>query len=186
MKCPFTGLPCPNKPVVKVTDIAKNGDITLTNMCEQCGTKFMDEVQNNTAKEQSKKKNAGDLLVAYVSSIDHLFAILSNKKISLKPPCPGCGLTIKEFNKEGKFGCPACYDHYAEEFDSLAVKLHDITPGAKIEHVGKIPKNLHNVSPEDQLKTLKLKLAWAVEHEKFEEAAVLKKEIEALNAPKDH
>lgn len=177
MNCPFTGSPCSEKPVVFITDIA-NGEIKTHEMCSQCGAKYMHELQTTIARKINKKLPTSQQLFQVVNSVEQLLGMLSGKKAVSKAACPQCKLTIREFNKTGRFGCPNCYDHFSKEFDSLAVTLHDIRADQPIQHTGKRPKSMHkSASLEDQVKLLKLKMAYAIEHEKYEEAATLKQQI---------
>lgn len=175
MKCPYTGENCNYPPVVHVTDI-KNGEVIHTQMCGGCGSNFMENSKQPIPIEDKPPNiitNVYELLDALIGK-----GISPPEIDSKKPdPCPSCGITLEEFNYIGKFGCPQCYIHYKDEFDSLSVMLHGSKEGVKLTHVGKRPK--HHRHP-DNLVTLKLKLTRAIEHERFEEAEQIKLEIEKL------
>lgn len=181
MICPFTGDSCSEKPVVFITDIA-SGEIKTHEMCAQCGAKYMHELQSTIARKINKKLPTNKQLFQVVSSVEQLLGMLSGKKATTsKSACPQCKLTIREFNKTGRFGCPHCYDHFSKEFDSLAMTLHDIRGDQPIQHTGKRPKSLHkSASLEEQIKMLKLKMAYAIEHEQYEAAAMLKQQIRKM------
>lgn len=97
--------------------------------------------------------------------------------------CPKCGLTNIEFDKEGRFGCPECYEFFAEEVKKYVLPYHKAN-----QHVGKRPKIIKqsHESPEEEIKYLKLKLALAVEHENYSEAAKLKKQLDELGGQHGH
>lgn len=114
-----------------------------------------------------------------ITNIAELFKILTGEvPVSNREPCPKCGLTLAEFNRDGKFGCTHCYTHYREEF--LAVTIPHQDGGCK--HVGKRPQSPITAAKtfEENLKLLKLKMAKAREMENYEAANTYKKEIEEL------
>lgn len=53
------------------------------------------------------------------------------------PRCPACKMVWAEFKETGRFGCPACYDHFAPMVKSLIPRVH----GGAYQHRGKAPKN---------------------------------------------
>lgn len=87
-------------------------------------------------------------------------------------PCEKCGWSRQDFEKTGRFGCPHCYDHFNREVEEIVFPYHQAR-----HHLGKEPKRK---SPKDALNHLKLKLAQAIELEKYEEAIAIKNEINAL------
>jgi len=87
--------------------------------------------------------------------------------------CPRCNFTQADFKKAGRLGCPECYETFSEALEGLLKTMHKGT-----RHVGKAPEALRqNRDLSDRLKSLQKKLAKAIEHEDFEEAAVLRDEI---------
>ena len=115
-----------------------------------------------------------------ITSATQLLELLTGKPStqpvieSNAPPCPKCGLSIKEFNISGKFGCPYCYTHYKDEVKAIS-KRHQHS----CQHVGKSPERRHK-KYEEQLKVLKLRLARARELERNDEVKQLKEEIANL------
>lgn len=192
MICPFTGKNCTEKPVIHVTDIS-NGIIETTHMCQNCGTNYMETVQASVAAKMNKKPEpkhnpnpnpAAANLTKFINSVDQLFELLGKKSGKKKkkkvPDCPKCGLSLSELYKAGRYGCPNCYDHFAFVLEESGRSLHDIPINTKIEHTGKRPKRLNELTLQDTIKLLKAKLAYAIEHEKYEEAAKIKQEIQDL------
>lgn len=92
--------------------------------------------------------------------------------------CPQCGFTQTEFKKLGRFGCPECYQTFAEGLDELLKSMHKGT-----RHVGKVPAAYRGVEDmKKRLQRLQQELARAVREENFERAAVLRDEIKHLQA----
>jgi protein arginine kinase activator len=92
--------------------------------------------------------------------------------------CPRCGFTQADFKKAGRLGCPECYKTFSEALEGLLKTMHKGT-----RHVGKVPETLRQTRDlSDRLKVLQKRLAKAVADEDFEEAAILRDEINRTTA----
>ncbi len=81
--------------------------------------------------------------------------------------CPACGLRQEDFDKNGRFGCPGCYETFGNLLRPLLLKLHTGS-----SHRGKIPrKALAQHLLNDRLKYLQGRLDNAVAEESYEDAA---------------
>lgn len=103
---------------------------------------------------------------------------------SLNPArrCQTCGCTFSDIAKNGKAGCPDCYDTFVNELNASIQRIHGIT-----SHTGKQPKR--GTSTEEkkddktaQLVLLKKQMSEAVEKQEYEQAAVLRDKIKELEA----
>ncbi len=87
--------------------------------------------------------------------------------------CSSCGFTQADFKKSGRLGCADCYSTFAEGLEALLKSMHKGT-----KHVGKAPRQLQQHKDYlERLKTLQKQLDKAVADEDFEQAAVLRDEI---------
>jgi protein arginine kinase activator len=99
--------------------------------------------------------------------------------VTQQPSCDiqcSCGLTNADFKKTGRFGCPNCYETFKDRIENQVYPYHNAC-----EHKGKFPQAAYNKqqnTKEERLKTLKLKLAKAVEIEDYENAAILKDQLD--------
>ncbi len=88
--------------------------------------------------------------------------------------CTQCGFTHAEFLERGLLGCPACYACFGETlFDDL---LH-VHPA-----LYRRPPSPHSVEPEAEQEdtgVLREKLSDALRHERYEEAADLRRRLNA-------
>lgn len=167
---------------VHITDI-DGGKVTHYDLCAYCGEQFQ---QGNMPEENTPEEQQPEPVnLEHINTPEQLLDFIFGKGTVLGPmhkePCPKCGLTVEEFDEHGRFGCAHCYEHFHEAMEHMVFPWH----GAN-QHIGKVPKNY--VAPKDleaQLKTLKLKKARALEHEKYEEAAQLRREIEQLQKELD-
>ncbi|MDD6484231.1 MAG: UvrB/UvrC motif-containing protein [Clostridiales bacterium] len=90
--------------------------------------------------------------------------------------CPGCGKTMKDFQKTGRFGCPECYQTFRNDASGLLRQIH-----ANTDHKGKIPsRSGEKLRQKRRKEELKARLQEAVRAENYEEAARLHKEIRAM------
>ncbi|MEK3937004.1 UvrB/UvrC motif-containing protein [Sporosarcina sp. FSL W7-1349] len=93
------------------------------------------------------------------------------------PECPNCGLTFQKFLDIGKFGCATCYATFRERLPRIFGKLHN----GHTKHVGKIPVSFNEIyAVKKKIEEIRVKMREAVEAERFEEAAILRDEANAL------
>ncbi|MGC3988457.1 MAG: UvrB/UvrC motif-containing protein [Chthoniobacteraceae bacterium] len=90
--------------------------------------------------------------------------------------CPACGLSQADFKKSGRFGCPRCYDTFA---DGLAEMLKPMHRG--MEHVGKVPARLwKSMQRTQEIRALQDQLDLAVAEENYESAAEIRDKLRQL------
>lgn len=157
---------------ITVTEMV-NGVAYSLAMCNQCAA---DLVYSN--KKLAPQQIPTKIKIEVESEEDSNLKIRVNQeKPYNKTPCPNCGLDIKTLIRDGRFGCPVCYEHYFDEFSVIAAMHQE---GA-MEHVGKFPKTPISQDPTDKIKLLKLLKAKAIELENYEEAARLAEELRKLS-----
>jgi protein arginine kinase activator len=153
MKCEH----CEKPATVHVTHVA-NGKVVKTHLCEECAEKL--GVANTLG-------SIADTLLGPVSPITRTRAV----------SCPSCGLSLRKFQKEGRLGCPDCYEVFAREIRGVLESLHEADA-----HRGRTPKRLHrDPDPEEHLSLLRNRLSEAIKTEAFEEAARIRDEIRELS-----
>lgn len=97
--------------------------------------------------------------------------------------CPSCNLTFKKFLDIGKFGCATCYSTFRERLPHVFGKLHS----GHSTHVGKIPVSFNKIyAIKRKIEEVRMKMQEAVEAERFEEAAALRDEANALQEQLAH
>jgi len=96
--------------------------------------------------------------------------------------CPDCSMTFTQFKKVGKFGCATCYETFSSHLDPIFKRVHS----GNTKHNGKIPKRKgSNLHTKKQIETYKEQLQELIKTEEFEEAAVIRDKIRALQADKE-
>jgi len=95
-----------------------------------------------------------------------------------KTKCSLCGASFEELAKEGKAGCPKCYEFFAEELEHSIARIHGRT-----YHTGKEPmKYKEKNETKRRIATLETELKEAIKTENYERAAELRDEIKSLRS----
>lgn len=91
--------------------------------------------------------------------------------------CPVCGLKFIDFEKSGFLGCPDCYKTFKEELRPILLNFH-----GNVKHVGKKKGEKFSIESfyENKLKRLKKELEYAIEEERYEDAAKIRDKINEL------
>lgn len=92
-------------------------------------------------------------------------------------PCPYCGITVAEFRRTGRLGCPQCYAHFEPQLRSLLRRLH-----GSPQHVGKLYMSASSEAGDRvaRLSAMRRRLQRAVETEDFELAAEIRDRIHEM------
>ncbi len=183
MKCDV----CASEATVFLTQII-NGQMTTVNLCDAC----------SKAKGVTDETGFG-LAEAFLSGG------IPEAPHAAEAVCHACGFTASQLKKIGRMGCPDCYSAFREGLDNLLKAMHKGT-----RHVGKTPAKWQSTAPDliparveaavaqpaekkipppaeapdgkPSLGQLKDMLEAAVREERYEEAAVIKREIDRLQA----
>ncbi len=151
LKCDLCGKPA----TVHLTQIINN-KIHKVDLCEECA-------QSKGVTDPSGFSLA-DLL---------LKASLNPEPATEQIRCEQCGFTQADFKKQGRFGCPACYDTFGSMIEPMLGNMHKGTT-----HVGKVPQRaIERKSLYDRLTQLQLDLDQAIKAERYEDAARFRDEI---------
>ncbi|MEO0479169.1 MAG: UvrB/UvrC motif-containing protein [Planctomycetota bacterium] len=95
--------------------------------------------------------------------------------------CAGCGLTLSEFRKKGRVGCPRCYETFKTHILRLLDRVHGATT-----HVGRFPGQPNARRPKPvTLTDLRQQLERAVDAEDYEAAARLRDALRRLEEGAD-
>lgn len=151
---------CSKPAVLHITEL-RQGEVQALHLCEACAKEYLSQTPEE--QEESAPAGASDDSSEELDEID-------------QQVCPSCGISFKEFRAGGRLGCPHDYTVFEDELLPLLENIHGET-----EHVGKVPKRAPD-SSQRQFKLIKLRgeLRSAVEEERYEEAAKIRDEIQAI------
>jgi len=100
--------------------------------------------------------------------------------------CPNCGMSYLDYSRTGRLGCPECYDRFRESITSVIISRN-----GESAHAGKYPaRHVRDEVPmieksavslrSRSLSELNDRLRKAVSEERYEDAAILRDEINEL------
>ena len=147
-----------------------NGNMTESHLCSSCAG----EIYN---------KNYIPIINLLNSDFDSdIFSMLNFNKSSQplqvveKTTCPMCGLSFSDITKTGKAGCGQCYETFKNELKPNVMRIHGTA-----NHTGKIPKDRSlYINAKRKIEELNIKLNKAVDEQNFEEAVILRDEINKI------
>ncbi|WP_195542921.1 UvrB/UvrC motif-containing protein [Massiliimalia timonensis] len=114
-------------------------------------------------------------------SINHIFTH-GLQPMHAKKVCEKCGMTLDDIMSSGKVGCDRCYDTFAAELSRSIEQIH-----GKSSHTGKAPKSASGkLQQKNKLEELKTQLSRLIEAQDFEQAAVIRDQIKALEQEINH
>ena len=160
-------------------------------LCDKCKekeatihiTKYVDGEKSEVYLCEQCAKETGHIDDNDVFSFKNLIAGILNPNVEdyegkskegLK--CDNCGLTYEEFRREGRVGCPECYNTFEDKLRPLIKRIQ----GSE-KHVGKIPKDKDKyLRVKRDIQELKEEMEKVVADENFERAAEIRDEIYAL------
>lgn len=158
MKCDL----CNKEATIHYTQIL-NDQVTEIHLCENCAKK-------KDSFGSSQKFQVSDLLSSLTDFTQE------EVRIDKEPPCPGCGLSFRQFKKIGRLGCAQCYDTFGDHLEKLLKRIH----GSK-QHLGKSPhKRGETAKQMATVQKLRINLEKAIQEEHYEQAAKIRDEIKKL------
>jgi protein arginine kinase activator len=112
------------------------------------------------------------------SLADLLLKASLNPEVGGDVRCESCGFTQQDFKKSGRFGCPACYNHFAHLIEPMLDTMHK-----GIVHTGKVPQRaLARRSQFERLTRLETDLEEAIKAERYEDAARFRDELNQVRS----
>lgn len=149
--------------------ITKGSGLTqgMQYLCEQCANQSMDINYNQT-------DNPFD--------IHTLLKMLANNSQREQAEteqyaCPTCGSTLQSIVKNGLFGCSHCYEYFERYVPEIVTRVQL----NQQRHIGKIPSQAHDaLKLKRDIETLEQSLQEKVKIQAFEEAAVIRDQIQEL------
>ena len=157
-------------------------------LCDKCGkpaTYHRVRVVNGFRTEEhlcsdclSIERGTMPFEVASVGEFFFFSSSLGRKRRKTVYICPNCGYTSQQFLETGKLGCSECYKAMKSIVDPVISRMI----GDPDDDIGKISLRKGDKSDSlpkaSELDSLKEQLKFAVDQERYEDAAKLKKQID--------
>lgn len=156
-----------NEASVLVTEIARDADAAQSEVIEKQLCELCAQALDLPYAPVSKKSPVD------IWKLLQLSASQARKKPG--PSCPSCGMTLDEFRKKGRLGCPQDYEVFRAHLAEVLERVH----GA-LQHSGRIPGAALAGSDPGRIEVLRQELENAIRSEAYESAARLRDEIRAI------
>lgn len=162
-----------NEATIHLSEVVKNMKSEV-HLCEQCAR----DVGLNT-KISNFTLSLPEMLTFL--NVDETQDFRDQKR------CHSCGYSFSDYRKNGKLGCPDCYDYLADELAPVLTSFF-----ADKRHLGKSPRiasaqknvivEVTPVTAESDIDILRTELESAVHDERYEDAAVLRDRIREISS----
>lgn len=161
---------CRKRPAnVHITKMV-NGVKSESHLCEEC------------AREKGELSWMSESKFSFPSLLTGLLQTGSGMGVPVSMPghvvnrCANCGLDFTTFADGGFLGCGECYAQFESRLEPLIRRIH-----GNCQHTGKVPKRIGGaVGVMREIENYRTELAKLVSDEKYEEAAVVRDKIKAL------
>ncbi len=163
---------CTKPATLHITEIHE-AKAQVVHLCETCAQKYLSSVEvGGMPQHADDDDESADELTAEAE------ALRTEEEEAASPVCGSCGISFKQFRSVGRLGCPQCYTSFHDELLPLLESIHQ-----KTQHVGKCPpETSQSVLKHHEMVRLRNELKAAVEHERYEDAARLRDEIQQSEA----
>ncbi len=144
----------------------RNDKVTDLHLCDKCAR----EKGFHSMVENGKISIASQL----VWMAENLYPEGAHRGGSVQ--CMECGQKYSDFMKTGRLGCPHCYEEFSSQLKQILRRVH-----GSIRHGGKAPgKEGAQFERRRRIQQLHEDLERAIEREEYENAAVIRDDIRAL------
>ena len=159
---------CQKNEATTLVKTVVNGQLSKISLCESC----------------AKERGIGTIFGG-VNIGDFLGGLFLNQPVKeTVKRCGDCGASFEEIVKSGKVGCPACYEVFKDQMNSMIKRLHGSTV-----HKGKRPGGSalrvaggsSEIIALNELEEKQKQLRDAIAKQEFERAAVLRDEIREMS-----
>ena len=153
-----------NKATIHVQQVMGNKEIDL-HICDDCA------FENGISREDDK------IEVSLTGLFAGIMDVQGDLHRKINTVCPVCGLTIKQFHKDNRPGCPDCFKTFAKEIGAFYEEQ-----GIGETFKGRLPKKLQIFRTlYEKRQRLHEDLETAVVNEDYERAAELRDRLRNLD-----
>jgi protein arginine kinase activator len=155
---------CKKRPVaISYTQII-NKKKTQLSICAKCA-----EDKGITNPIAGLPEMFGKILANILGELPREDDMEEKEILSSHQHCPGCGISLDEFEKTGLLGCDQCYQTFEKELSVLLRRIHGSS-----KHIGSRPRPRRVITTGKDMGKLRHELDQAIKKEQFERAAELR------------
>ena len=163
---------CKQRPASVHWTSVVNGQSTSLHLCAQCAAKHEAEAPGSLHSPLF----VNDLINSFLGGMS---PAISRSPSQAPLRCSKCGMTLERFRQNSLLGCSHCYQDLKPALEPI---LRQVQSGAA--HTGKVPSHAdESVHKRKQREQLQQQLQQAIAEENFEQAALLRDQIRALEEP---
>lgn len=164
-----------NQAIIHLEEQSNSGTRTI-NLCLECAT------------EKGLNLDSDDVNNFLFSMLQNIFSELPRKSKrtqlngfeQFELSCPACGKTMQAISDSGRIGCEICLSEFQKIIDIVLFKTNK-----SLDYKGRLPEELQQKKDyKYKIRSLKLKLAKAVNTENYEEAAKIRDMIKHYQSRK--
>ena len=155
-------------------------------LCEKCGKNNATVMYTQIINGHKESLNICSACAGKESIFDNFGSLLSFSPYSMPATqsCPTCKTTLAEFTRAGRMGCGQCYEVFRSQAAAMLKKIHGTSTHTEISKddsaLKKASENPVSEKEPTELEKLKMSLAEAISSENFEQAAILRDKIRAM------
>lgn len=155
--------------------VMMGGQITQRHLCADCMAKM-----NMNLAAGNVKHLLSAIMSAITGSVEEALdaaAQENDEAAGAAVVCERCGISLSQFTKSGKLGCPQCYKAFREQLTPMLQQIH-----GRVQHAGRKPLDTEAAQRRRAVyDRLTRQLEQAVAMEDFESAAVLRDQLRHLS-----
>ncbi|MGI6081803.1 MAG: UvrB/UvrC motif-containing protein [Limnochordia bacterium] len=158
---------CRKQPATVMVTRIVNGKKTESYLCQDCARQ-----QNDIGVFSEGGLTLNNILAGlFEPKVAFPNAVSPNPNIR----CENCGLSFSDFRRLGQLGCSECYKQFEAELEPIIRRIHGDS-----QHTGKPPVISRVTALRGELEKSRRALREAIEHEEYEQAAILRDRIKVL------
>jgi len=159
-------------------------------LCDNCKKREASVRYEESINGEKKKINlcsvcSKELGILGHNFMDNMFFSFFDEPLNIgyekikEEKCTKCGYTFSDYANTGLLGCDECYNTFENKLAPILKKLHGRSYHIKEEkHIKNDKEFIQN--GKDDIENLKQELAKAIEKEEYENAAIIRDKIKAL------
>ena len=147
-------------------------------LCEKCGKSKATIMYTQIINGRKRSLNICTACASQESILDNFgsFLSFSTENTQEATSCPVCSTTLGEFMRSGRAGCGQCYSAFRKQAEAMLKKIH----GSTLHNTETANLKKAETKGESELDSLRRRLTEAINEENFEEAALIRDKIRAL------